>query len=117
MSRRGYIYEFLVRLFYGLDIIVLVNVWMYVYIDFNKLCNLRNYVIEIIEKIYIEYYILSKVEFIYFGWIEMIFVLCLFIIEYGNSKKRMNCFNVLIFRVFSKLLGIKIYYRIICGFI
>lgn len=36
LGGRGHIYEPLVRLFYGSDIIDLANVWVYVYIDFNK---------------------------------------------------------------------------------
>lgn len=36
LGGRGHIYESLVRLFYGSDIISLANVWVYVYTDFNK---------------------------------------------------------------------------------
>lgn len=36
LGGRGHIYESLVRLFYGSDIIALANVWVYIYKYFNK---------------------------------------------------------------------------------
>lgn len=36
LGGRGHVYEPLVRQFHGSDIIDLANVWVYVYIDFNK---------------------------------------------------------------------------------
>lgn len=56
-------------------------------------------------RIYPGYHILGKAEFIHFGWTAMMLLPCLFIIGYENIKKRVDCFNLVLFRMISKMLG------------
>lgn len=93
LGRRGPIYESLMRLFYGLDIIALTNICEYIYTEIfmKQSWNLSNYYTEIFEKNVSGMLHLGKAKhsFIHFGWTKMTLLPGLFPVEKEFSTASM----------------------------